>query len=136
MLLLIVIISINLFLNTELNITYVKLSFFDNFSIEGFSFFWTLICFLLFINAFNFFDGINLQSSGLIFVICVFFFFIKNIFVEFFIVIILANLLFSYLNYNSKTFLGNSGSFFYHFCLVLFLLVLIIIIQIFMLMKL
>ena len=114
MLLLIVIISINLFLNTELNITYVKLSFFDNFSIEGFSFFWTLICFLLFINAFNFFDGINLQSSGLIFVICVFFF-IKNIFVEFFIVIILANLLFSYLNYNSKTFLGNSGSFFLPF---------------------
>ena len=114
LLLLIVIISINLFLNTELNITYVKLSFFDNFSIEGFSFFWTLICFLLFINAFNFFDGINLQSSGLIFVICVFFF-IKNIFVEFFIVIILANLLFSYLNYNSKTFLGNSGSFFLPF---------------------
>ena len=45
LLLLIVIISINLFLNTELNITYVKLSFFDNFSIEGFSFFLTLICF-------------------------------------------------------------------------------------------
>ena len=43
------------------------------------------------------------------------FFFIKNIFVEFFIVIILANLLFSYLNYNSKTFLGNSGSFFLPF---------------------
>ena len=68
---------------------------------------------LLFINAFNFFDGINLQSSGLIFVICVFFY--KKYICRIFIVIILANLLFSYLNYNSKTFLGNSGSFFLPF---------------------
>lgn len=114
LILLIVIISLNLFLNKELNITLVKLSFFDHFSIQSFSFLWTLICFLLFINAFNFFDGINLQSSGLIFAISLFFF-IKNIFVEFFIVIMLANILFSYLNYNSRTFLGNSGSFFLPF---------------------
>ena len=73
LILLILIISINLSLNVELNISYIKLSFYDNFSIENFSFFWTLICFLLFINAFNFFDGINLQSSGLIFAICLFF---------------------------------------------------------------
>jgi len=112
--LLIAIISLNLFLNSELNISYIKLSFFNNFSIENYSFFWTLICFLLFINAFNFFDGINLQSSGLIFIICIFFF-IKNIFVDFFIVIMIANILFSYLNYKSRTFLGNSGSFFLPF---------------------
>lgn len=111
---LIAIVSLNLFLNSDLNISYIKLSFFNNFSIENYSFFWTLICFLLFINAFNFFDGINLQSSGLIFAICLFFF-IKDIFVEFFIVIAIANILFLYLNYNSRTFLGNSGSFFLPF---------------------
>ena len=114
LILLITIISLNLILNSELNINYVKLSFFNSFSIESYSFFWTLICFLLFINAFNFFDGINLQSSGLIFAMCLFFF-IKNIFVEFFIVIMIANIFFSYLNYNSRTFLGNSGSFFLPF---------------------
>ena len=114
LILLIAIVSLNLVLNSELNINYIKLSFVNNFSIESYSFFWTLICFLLFINAFNFFDGINLQSSGLIFVICLFFF-IKNIFVDFFIVIMISNILFSYLNYNSRTFLGNSGSFFLPF---------------------
>jgi len=114
LILLITIISLNLILNSELNINYVKLSFFNSFSIESYSFFWTLICFLLFINAFNFFDGINLQSSGLIFAMCLFFF-IKNIFVEFFIVIMIANIFFSYLNYNSRAFLGNSGSFFLPF---------------------
>ena len=41
--------------------------------------------------------------------------FIKNIFIELFIVIVIANILFSYLNYNSRTFLGNSGSFFLPF---------------------
>jgi UDP-GlcNAc:undecaprenyl-phosphate GlcNAc-1-phosphate transferase len=44
-----------------------------------------------------------------------YFFFIKNIFVDFFIVIMIANILFSYLNYKSRTFLGNSGSFFLPF---------------------
>ena len=90
---LITIISINLLLNQELNINYVKLSFYNDFSIESYSFIWTLICYLLFINAFNFFDGINLQISGLIFAICTFFF-IKNIFVNFFVIIIIANIFF------------------------------------------
>lgn len=111
---LIIIISINLLINPELNIKYIKLSFLETFYIENYSFFWTLICYLLFINAFNFFDGINLQTAGLIFAISLFFF-IKNIFVNFFGVIIIANIFFSYLNYKSKTFLGNSGSFFLPF---------------------
>ena len=34
-----------------------------NFSLGNFSYFWTLLCFLLFMNAFNMFDGINLQSG-------------------------------------------------------------------------
>lgn len=110
----ILIISINLLIIPELNIKIVRLSFLETFSIENYSFFWTLVCFLLLINAFNFFDGINLQSAGLIFAICTFFF-IKNILLDFFIVILIANIFFSILNYKSKTFLGNSGSFFLPF---------------------
>ena len=112
--LLTIIIYINLLVNPELNISLIKLSFMSPFSIGDLSFFWTLLCFLLFINAFNFFDGLNLQSAGLIYSICIFFLY-KNIFFNFFIVIFIANTIFLYLNYQSKTFLGNSGSFFLPF---------------------
>ena len=108
------IISINLLVNPELNISLIKLSFMNQFSIGDLSFFWTFLCFLLFINAFNFFDGLNLQSAGLIYSICIFFLY-KNIFFDFFIIVFIANTLFLYLNYQSKTFLGNSGSFFLPF---------------------
>jgi UDP-GlcNAc:undecaprenyl-phosphate GlcNAc-1-phosphate transferase len=113
-LILVIIIGINLSVNQQINISTIKLSFYDPFSINNYSFFWTLLCFLLLINAFNFFDGINLQISGLIFAFCLFFI-IKNIFYNFFIVIIIVNLFFIYLNYKSKTFLGNNGSFFLPF---------------------
>jgi UDP-GlcNAc:undecaprenyl-phosphate GlcNAc-1-phosphate transferase len=112
--LLTIIISINLIVNPELNISLIKLSFLSPFSIGDLSFFWTFLCFLLFINAFNFFDGLNLQSAGLMYSICIFFLY-KNIFFDFFIIIFIANTLFLYLNYQSKIFLGNSGSFFLPF---------------------
>ena len=105
-----IIISTNLLINPELNISLIKLSFMIPFSVGDLSFFWSLLCFLLFINAFNFFDGLNLQSAGLIYSISIFFFY-KNIFFDFFVVIFIANTFFFYLNYNSKIFLGNSGSF-------------------------
>ena len=94
---LILVISVNLFYIPEINISIIKLSFLDSFTIYGYSYFWTLLCFLLFINAFNFFDGINLQISGLIFAICSFFL-LKNIFFEIFIVILIINIFFIYLN--------------------------------------
>jgi UDP-GlcNAc:undecaprenyl-phosphate GlcNAc-1-phosphate transferase len=112
--LLTIIISINLLVNPELNISFIQLSFMSPFSIGYFSFFWSFLCFLLFINAFNFFDGLNLQSGGFIYSICIFFFY-KNIFFDFFVVIFIANTVFLYLNYQSKTFLGNSGSFYLPF---------------------
>jgi len=96
-LILVIIIGINLSVNQQINISTIKLSFYDPFSINNYSFFWTLLCFLLLINAFNFFDGINLQISGLIFAFCLFFI-IKNIFYNFFIVIIIVNLFKSFLN--------------------------------------
>ena len=112
--LLAIIISINLLVNPELNISLIQLSFMSPFSIGYFSFFWSFLCFLLFINAFNFFDGLNLQSAGFIYSICIYFIY-KNIFFDFFVVIFIANTVFLYLNYQSKTFLGNSGSFFLPF---------------------
>lgn len=113
-LLLVLVIIVNLLFIPEINISIIKLSFLDSFPIYSYSYFWTLLCFLLFINAFNFFDGINLQISGLIFAICTFFL-LKNVFFNLFLVILIANIFFTYLNYKSKTFLGNNGSFFLPF---------------------
>lgn len=110
----IVVILINLYFIPELHLKHIKISFLSYFYIGNYSIIWTLICFLLFINAFNFFDGINLQSAGLIYAIC-FFCLYKNIFFEFFLIILLANSFFIYLNYNFKTFLGNNGSFYLPF---------------------
>ena len=53
-------------------------------------------------------SSVNVHES------CTFFLY-KNIFPEIFLVILIANLFFSYLNYNSKIFLGNVGSFFLPF---------------------
>jgi UDP-GlcNAc:undecaprenyl-phosphate GlcNAc-1-phosphate transferase len=95
----------------HLRIEYIQLSFLkDVIDLSYFSHFFTIICFLLFINAFNFFDGINLQSGIysliLSIIICIinsslFFFYILQIFLIFFL----------YLNYKNKTFLGDSGTY-------------------------
>jgi len=95
----------------NLRIEYVQLSFLkDTIDLSYFSHFFTILCFLLFINAFNFFDGINLQSGIysliLSIIICItnnnlFFFYILQIFL----------IIFLYLNYKNKTFLGDSGTY-------------------------
>jgi len=73
------------------------------------SIFFTILCFLLFINAFNMYDGINLQS-GLysIFIFSVFLY--KGIFIEISVMLIISLLFFLYLNLKNKCFLGNNGA--------------------------
>ena len=73
------------------------------------SIFFTIICFLLFINAYNMYDGINLQS-GLysIFIFSIFLY--KGIFTEISITLIIALFFFLYLNWRNKCFLGNNGA--------------------------
>jgi UDP-GlcNAc:undecaprenyl-phosphate GlcNAc-1-phosphate transferase len=83
--------------------------FFGSVNIENISTFFTILCFLLYINAFNMFDGINLQCG--IYSIFIFIFFIINdILILFSAVIILSLLIFLYYNYKNKCFLGNNGS--------------------------
>lgn len=83
-------------MNLEINLSFMKTIF-------------TIFCFITFINALNMFDGINLQVS------------LYSILVTLFLIIKLGNDLllfttiifltfFSFLNYRSKCFLGDSGS--------------------------
>jgi UDP-N-acetylmuramyl pentapeptide phosphotransferase/UDP-N-acetylglucosamine-1-phosphate transferase len=68
-----------------------------------------ILCILLYLNAFNMFDGINLQAS--LYSINIFLIFIlKGIFLDISLVMILSLLFFSYLNFKNKCFLGNNGS--------------------------
>ena len=62
LLLIILIILPGIFFSDQLVIENIKVTFLKNqYGLDLFSKSWTLLCFLLFLNAFNMFDGINLQ---------------------------------------------------------------------------
>ena len=75
-----------------------------------FSIFWSVLCFLLFINAVNMFDGINYQV-GLYSIYLSLFFLINNYFVIFFLFILIGLITFLILNHKYKSFLGDSGTY-------------------------
>ena len=106
MLLLIILISDNLLINE------IKISFIETvYSLPTYlSIFWTLLCFLLFVNALNMFDGINYQVSVYSIYLCIFFI-VNNYFSIFFIIILISLTFFLFLNHKNKAFLGDSGSY-------------------------
>ena len=104
------IILIALFLDDSLTIKIIKFSFLDNqLNISKYSIFFTLFCFLVFLNAFNMIDGINLQASSysliVFFSIC--FFYAEILIIKTLLISIMG---YSYLNFKNKTFFGDSGS--------------------------
>ena len=107
-----------IFIDDDMNIRNIYLSILNqNFSIGIFSYFWTVICFLLFINALNMFDGINLQVT-IYSLISVVYLILNHLYLnEFLKVVALSLFCFSFLNYFSKSFLGNSGSYLLGFLL-------------------
>lgn len=68
----------------------------------------TLLCILLFLNALNMFDGIDLQVS--LYVFLLFFYFIFKFDIKFLILIIPVIIFVIYFNYKKKLFLGDSGT--------------------------
>ena len=82
---------------------------FDTIELYGFSKPFSILCFLLFLNALNMFDGINLQAA-LYSLIIFFIFLLKNLNFNFNIIILFSLILFLYFNYKNKCFLGDSGS--------------------------
>jgi UDP-GlcNAc:undecaprenyl-phosphate GlcNAc-1-phosphate transferase len=95
----------------NLRIEYVQLSFLkDVIDLSYFSHSFTILCFLLFINAFNFFDGINLQSGIYSLILSIIISIINNNLLFFYILQFFL-IIFLYLNYKNKTFLGDSGTY-------------------------
>ena len=78
-------------------------------NIGYYSYLFTVICLLAFINAFNMFDGINLQTSTYSIFLSLY---ILNFNFNFlFLMILIFLIFFSFLNYKNRSFLGNSGSY-------------------------
>lgn len=104
------------------NILLIEIKIFDyNLKIENIfiSSILTIFCFLAFINAFNFFDGINLQAG--FYTIFIFSVFIANKFYIFFWITLLISIFYYlYLNFKNITFLGDSGTLLLSFILSYF----------------
>jgi len=88
--------------------TIVIKSFNINVNLLKLSFFLTVLCFLLFINAANMYDGINLQSGPYFFGVYSYLLYKFGI-NSFFIMIIVFLIIFILLNAKGKIFFGNSG---------------------------
>jgi len=105
-----ILIILTLILDESLLIKSINFTFLKNSVDLGFfSYFFTILSFLLFINAFNMLDGINGQATCYvlyIFVLLV----IKSVLVQFICVISIGLLYFLILNFYNKSFLGDSGT--------------------------
>jgi UDP-GlcNAc:undecaprenyl-phosphate GlcNAc-1-phosphate transferase len=107
---LLAILFLTLSLDESLVLKDLRISFFDkNFYLNKFNVFITIFCFLLFINSFNMFDGIDLQSGFYFFQILILFIYFKFL-VNLFLIFLIFNFLFIFLNFKKKIFLGNGGS--------------------------
>ena len=107
---LIFIFLIMIFFDNSLHIKTLSFSFTNNsINLSTYSIIFTCFCFLVFTNAFNMFDGINLQSSfySLIIFIALLIFYLDSLFIK---ILLVSFIFYSYLNYKNKTFLGDSGS--------------------------
>ena len=105
-----IVIFIALTFDENLIITTIKISFFDKvINLNQFSLLFTCFCFLVFLNAFNMFDGINLQASfySIIILIFVTIMYVNSLFIKILLIFLIC---YSFLNYKNKSFLGDNGS--------------------------
>lgn len=98
----------NKFLINNLDINFLALEF--NFNIFQ-SYFFTLLCILLFMNASNLYDGINLQF-GIYIIVFISYLIYKDPTANYLKLLILPLIFFIYLNYLNKCFFGDSGTLF------------------------
>ncbi len=75
-----------------------------------YSYIFTALCIVIFLNAINMFDGINLQA-GIYSLIVLFTLILFSSEYMFIIILCISLTAFLYLNYNSKIFLGDSGTY-------------------------
>jgi UDP-GlcNAc:undecaprenyl-phosphate GlcNAc-1-phosphate transferase len=108
---LLIILSYFISFNDNFRIEHLNFSFLEkNINLGLYSHIFTVICFLLFINAFNFYDGINLQN-GIYSLILSLIIIYHSPSILFFYVMLFFLFFFLNLNYNKKIFLGDNGTY-------------------------
>jgi UDP-N-acetylmuramyl pentapeptide phosphotransferase/UDP-N-acetylglucosamine-1-phosphate transferase len=106
----IIFLSFALFLDEDILLKNLNFFYFDySLNLSNYSYFFTIFCFLLFINAFNMLDGINGQAPSY-FLFIMLLFLSKAILVYLVFVFLVYVLFFLGLNFKNKTFLGDSGA--------------------------
>jgi UDP-GlcNAc:undecaprenyl-phosphate GlcNAc-1-phosphate transferase len=103
---------ISIYLKIEPNLVIYNLNFSlfkYSLNLGAYSLLFTTMCFLLFINAFNMFDGIDLQS-GLYSLFIIIILFILNQYLFIYLYFVIQIIFFLILNFKKKTFMGDSGS--------------------------
>lgn len=105
--------SVLVFITFVDNDLVIKKLYFQTFNLSVslgiFSTFFSILCILLFVNALNMFDGLNLQVGSYLAILFLYFI-INKIFLNLSIFLFLSLIPFLYLNYKNKTFLGDSGT--------------------------
>ena len=105
--------------NKNFSINNFYIAFLDKKILLGqFDIFFTILCCLLFINAFNMLDGINLSAGIYTLLLLVFLYLHQNSII--FIVLMSSIIFFLIKNYQNKLFLGNNGSYLLGFILSFF----------------
>jgi UDP-GlcNAc:undecaprenyl-phosphate GlcNAc-1-phosphate transferase len=108
---LLIILSYFISLNIDFRIEYLTFSFLEkNINLGIYSYIFTIICFLLFINAFNFYDGINLQNGIYSLILSLIIIYYSPA-ILFFYVVLFFLFFFLNLNFNKKIFLGDNGTY-------------------------
>ena len=99
-----------LLIDNNLSLEVLKVDFLSrSIPLYDVSIFFTLFCLLLFINALNMFDGINLQV-GIYVLLLLLFFLLNKILVFLCLCLLLPIFIFLILNYKGKSYLGDNGS--------------------------
>jgi UDP-N-acetylmuramyl pentapeptide phosphotransferase/UDP-N-acetylglucosamine-1-phosphate transferase len=106
----VIFLSLALFLDNDILLKNLNFTYFDySLNLSNYSYFFTVFCFLLFINAFNMLDGIDGQAATY-FLFIMLLFLSKAILIYLVFVFTTYALFFLRLNFKNKTFLGDSGS--------------------------
>lgn len=105
-----ILIILTFFLDNDLLIKKLEFSFLKSaVDLSSYSYIFTILCFLLFINAYNMLDGINGQATC--YVLFIFFVLVaKNILVSLIGVLFVSLFFFLILNFKNRSFLGDSGT--------------------------
>lgn len=109
-------------LNDEFVISTLQFQFYDyKLSLGRYSLLFSIICMVVFINAINMLDGIDLMTSSYFFLFIIFLL-SKGVFDNLLIVILISLIFFSIMNFFKKWYIGSSGIYLVCFILSYFLI--------------